>query len=241
MKDKIESIGTLWKREKLATLEWEVEFDELLLEDKDPLPGYYDHFEIPSQEKDFLPRWIFAVLRQTGPCDTDHLIDIATHIKKEKAFSFDAVPGHLTLNNEIVPCIRFQLDDYKHLAELIKSFSKHGFEFVSDRKVPAYDSLIKIIKFFDLSFVDDSIYKDNDLPDTHYIIIPKRVDWDTFEKLTISVKNNCSHKIFDAALVSAYDKSGLINMVRIYDRKQHIENIREIRNRYQSEITYLDK
>lgn len=78
------------------------------------------------------------------------------------------------------------------------------------------------------------------MPDTHYIIIPKRVDWDVFEKLTISVKNNCSHKIFDAALVSAYDKSGLINMVRIYDRKQYIENIKEIRNRYQSEITYLD-
>ncbi len=239
MKDIIQSIGTLWKREKLATLEWEVNFAELLLEDKDPLPGYYDHFEIPSHEKDLLPRWIFAILRQTNSCEPDNIINVTSFIKTKLHFSFDAVPGHLTLSNEVVPCIRLQIDDYKTLPELIGLYARNGFEFVPNRKVPVYDSLIKITKFFDLTAVGEFIFKDNDLADTHYITIPKRIDWDTFERITGTVKNNCNHKIFDAALASAYQKSGLINMVRIYDRKQNFHHLSDIRNRYRSEVDRL--
>lgn len=235
MSEKIQSIGTLWKKEKLATLEWEVRFSELLLEAKDPWPGYYDHFEIPSQEKDLLPRWIFAVLDNTAISDQDNIIRITTQIKKDFQHYFDAVPGKITLNNEIVSCIRFQVDDYKYLPDILRHYKRHGIEFAQHRKINTYESLIKITKFFDIKLYDENIYTDADLPDTYYIIIPKGLTWDAFEKATETVKNNSDHKVFDAALGSAYEKNGVIDMIRIYDREASPEFLGHLRNKYRSE------
>ncbi len=235
MNNKIQSIGTIWKKEKLATLQWEVSFPELLLEAKDPWPGYYDHFEIPSQEKDLRPRWIFAVLNSTSVSDQDNIIRLTTKIKSDCNQDFDAVPGKISLNNEIVSSIRFQVEDYKFLPEIIRHYKKHGIEFAQHRKVSDYESLIKITKFFDLTRSDENIYADDDLPDTYYIIIPKGLSWDAFEKATETVKNNSDHTVFDAALVSAYHKPGVIDMVRIYDRETSNEILVHLKNKYRSE------
>jgi hypothetical protein len=235
MSEKIQSIGTIWKKEKLATLEWEVSFTELLLEAKDPWPGYYDHFEIPSHEKDLRPRWIFAVINSTAVSDQDNIIRITIKIKTNYHQPFDAVPGKITLNNEVVSCIRFQVEDYKFLPEILKHYSRHGIEFAPHRKVSVYESLIKIIKFFDLSRYDEQIFTDNDLPDTYYIIIPGGITWDAFEKAAETVKNNSDHKVFDAALASAYDKHGVIDMVRIYDRETDREILKHLRNKFRNE------
>jgi hypothetical protein len=235
MSEKILSIGTLWKKERLATLEWEVSFAELLLEAKDPWPGYYDHFEIPSQDKDLLPRWIFAVLRNSSVSDQDNIIRITTQIKKNYKQYFDTVPGKLSINNELVSCMRLQVEDYKQLPEILKLYSKNGIEFAPHRKVATYESLIKITKFFDLSLYAENIFTDDDLPDTYYIIIPNGLSWDDFEKITESVKNNSDHKVFDAALASAYEKIGVIDMVRIFDRETDLGILTHLRNKYRSE------
>jgi hypothetical protein len=235
MNKKIQSIGTIWKKEKLATLQWEVSFAELLLEAKDPWPGYYDHFEIPSQEKDLRPRWIFAVVKSTNISAQDNIIRLTTKIKRDSHQAFDAVPGKISLNNEIVSCIRFQVEDYKSLPEILRNYQKLGLEFAQHRKVSDYESLIKITKFFDLTRYDENIYTDDDLPDTYYIIIPQGLSWDAFEKATETVKNNSDHKVFDAALVSTYDKHGVIDMVRIYDRKTSNEILVHLKNKYRSE------
>lgn len=239
MSQKIQSVGTLWKKEKLASLEWEVSFAELLLEDKDPLPGYYDHFEIPSQEKDLLPRWIFAMLRNNSMSDQDNIIRITMRVRENFDQHFDTVPGKLTLSNEVVPCLRIQIDDYNHLPELLRLYTKFGLEFVPHRKVGTYDSLIKITKFFDLKKIDENIYQDEDLTDTYYVVIPKGVDWDTFEKISASVKNNSDHKVYDAALASAYCKKGVIDMVRIYDKETSLEILNHTRNKYRNEVDRL--
>ena len=231
----IQSIGTLWKKEKLATLEWEVDFAELLLEAKDPWPGYYDHFEIPSQEKDLLPRWIFAILNSTALSDQDNLIRITAKIKSDCQEQFDAVPGKITLNNEVVSSVRLQVDDYKYLPDILRHYRKQGIEFAPHRKVNVYESLIKITKFFEIKRFDEDIFTDISLPDTYYIIIPKGLSWDAFERVTESVKNNSDHKVFDAALASAYDKHGVIDMVRIYDRETNPEILGHLRNKYRSE------
>jgi len=236
MSETIQSIGTIWKKEKLASLEWEISFAELLLEDKDPLPGYYDHFEIPSQEKDLLPRWIFAILRTNPLSAQDNIIRITMQIKKIHDKEFDAVPGKLTLNNEVVPCIRFQISEYSLLPDLLRLYTRHGLEFVPHRKVLPYESLIKITKFFDLTKFADDIYKDKDLSDTYYILIPKGVDWETFEKISETVKNNSDHKVYDAALASAYNKQGVIDMVRIYDKKTSYDILNHLRNKYRNEV-----
>jgi hypothetical protein len=232
---KIQSIGTIWKREKLATLEWEVSFSELLLEAKDPWPGYYDHFEIPSQEADLLPRWIFAIVKSTGPLDHDNIIYITSNIKQETGLSFDAVPGRIVLNNEEVPCIRFNIDEYKILSELLAQYRKSGIEFAAHRKVAEYESLIKITKYFDLAQLTDFIYQDNDLADTYYVPLPNRVNWSEFEAITKTVKNNSDHKIFDAALGATYTKKGMNYMVRIYDRETDADILNHLCIKYRNE------
>jgi len=236
MSETFQSIGTIWKKEKLASLEWEINFEELLLEDKDPLPGYYDHFEIPSQEKDLLPRWIFAILRPNLLSAPDNIIRITMQIQKNHDKEFDAAPGKLTLNNETVPCIRFQISEYSVLPDLLGLYTRHGLEFVPHRKVLPYESLIEITKFFDLAKIADDIYKDKDLADYYYILIPKGIDWETFEMVNKTVKNNSDHKVYDAALATAYNKHGIIDMVRIYDRKTNYDILKLLRSKYRNEV-----
>ncbi len=239
MSEKIQSIGTLWKKEKLGNFESEMLLSELLLEDKDPLPGYYDHFQIPSQEKDLVPNWVFAVLKSFKSCEDDYFIRATQKIRKSCEEPFDAVAGQLTLNNEWVPCIRFQLNDSMQLPELIKHYEKHRIEFAANRKVNDFVSLIKIVKYFDLNPLSENIYRDNDMADMYYIEIPKGMDWNTFEHISKEVKNNMTHKVYDAAMASVYNKNGVVDLVRIYDRHTNLEVLKELGNKYRKETDRL--
>ncbi|MDP2424558.1 MAG: hypothetical protein U1C46_07115 [Bacteroidales bacterium] len=239
MSEKIQSIGTLWKKENLASLESEIVFSELLLEDKDPLPGYYDHFAIPSQEKNMIPNWIFAVLKSFKSCEDDNFIRTTQKIRQSYKHIFSAAGGQLTISNELVPCIRFQINDFKQLPELLKLYAKHGIAFAPNRKVAEYTSLIKISKYFDLEPMAEHIYHDNDLSDMYYIEIPKGMDWNTFEQIARVVKNNCEHKVYDAALASVYNKSGVVDLVRIYDRHTNIDILKDIRDKFIKESERL--
>ena len=235
-KENFESLGFVIKKEKLTNLASDYKFSELILEDLDPFPGFYDHFHIPMNEKEQKPRSIFALLKSMSLEDMDDFIRITMKIKKDFPFKFDAVIGKLELQNNQVPCIRIYMDNYTALPELIGLYSKNGITFLASKTIKPYSSLINVRKYFSLKSIAPGIYKDVDMADTFYFSIDKYLTWPKFEAITIAIRNNWDHKVYDAAQAGIYCKSGVVELVRIYDRKATIENLTYLKERYNIEI-----
>jgi hypothetical protein len=229
---KIESLGFIIKKEMLATYVSETRYPELVLEDIDPYPGFYDQLIAPVNQDGQVPRSIFLILKSFDVCHEDEFIRMTMHIKKDHTIKFDAVLGSLSLFKKSVPCIRVFMDDRNGLKELIGLYKKTGIAFLPATTVKPYNSLIKIRKYFDLEKMEKSIYKDLDQPDIYYLEVPKYLSWENFEQMSISIRNNWDHKVYDAAQAAIYQKTGVIDMVRIYDKNTTLAGLQYLQEKY---------
>ncbi len=231
----IESLGFVIKKEKLSNLASDFRFNELLLEDLDPFPGFYDHFHIPMSETEQKPRSIFAIIKSMSFEDMDDFIRITRTIKKEFKHRFDAVMGRLELQNSLVSCIRIYMEDYSVLPELIGLYAKQGIVFHANKTVKPFSSLINVRKYFVLDEVAPEIYQDEDLADTYYFSVDRYLPWNKFETVTVTIRNNWDHKVYDAAQAGIYTKNGVVELVRIYDRNATMEHLQYLKEKYRIE------
>ena len=236
---RIESLGFVIKKEKIANLETEHHFSELILEDVDPYPGFYDHYHVPMNENEQKPRSLFAVVKNNSMDQMDDFIRTTCNIKNDTGLEFDAIMGLLELQNHTVGCIRINMDEYEPLPDIIRQYSNHGFEFLANRSIKPYISLISLRKFFIMDEISERIYKDSEMPNTYYIKIGKHLKWEQFEKISIMIRNNWQHKIYDAAQAGVYNREGIIELIRIYDRDTNIELLKYLKEKYDIEISRI--
>lgn len=232
----IKSLGFIIKKETLSQLASEHKFNEFILEDLDPYPGFYDHFHIPLNEDEKKPRSIFAVVKEFNLEQINDFIRITIAIRKSFNHEFNAVMGRLTYQNSMVSCIRIYMNDYKYLPQLIERFSKLGMQFLPSRSVKPFSSLIYIWKFMKLEEMSEGIYKDTELNDTYYLKVSRHVDFNKFESISISIRNNNNHKVYDAAQAGYYGNEGICEMVRIYDPRATLNNLQFLKEKYEIEL-----
>ncbi|HCT69805.1 MAG TPA: hypothetical protein DF409_00785 [Bacteroidales bacterium] len=80
------------------------------------------------------------------------------------------------------------------------------------------------------------IYHDTEMADTYYIMVDKYLPWPKFEEISISIRNNWDHKVYDAAQAGIYCKKGVVEMVRIFDRKASLNRLEYLRDKYDIEL-----
>ncbi|MBN3035683.1 MAG: hypothetical protein JW861_08860 [Bacteroidales bacterium] len=232
----IETVGSIAKRETLASIEEVFTGGILVLENLYPFPGYY-HDTIPDK-KDLNPGVLFLITRQKY--SGERILRINHEVKKHFRKKFDGAPAQLTLFNEQAHAVRIKfLEDYNDLPELIVYYQDHGLQFHKYRKVEPYESIIKVKKYFLLEHLGSGIYRDGEQPEICYIQIPSNLKWNTFEKITIDLKRNLEDNKFDAALGTIFRMNCVVDVVRIYDRNTTHEKIGLIRSRYLEEINKL--
>jgi hypothetical protein len=236
MAENIQSLGYLLKKEKLATLASDKPHPELLLESLQPYPGFYEEYFLPTNEREQRPKSVFMVIKNFDVCHEDDFIRMTMHIKRDHQIKFDAALSSIVLFNEHATSIRVNMDDYSQLVELITHYKQVGIKFQPARQVKPYQSLIKIRRFFDLELMSDGIFKDKDKPDIYYLRVPLFMTWDEFEKVTISIRNNFDYKTYDAAQAAIYNKEGIIELVRIYDRKADLSKLQSLQQKYIIEV-----
>lgn len=232
----IESLGFVIKKETLCLLESEHKFSDLILEDLDPYPGFYDHFHIPVNEEEKKPRSIFGIIKDLPFERMNDFIRTTTLIRQNFSPRFDAVFGRLTMQNSLVNCIRIYMDDYNRLPELIDLYKRNGIEFLQTRTIKPYSSVIHLWKFMRLEEIIPTIYRDTELKDTYYFKVHKYVSWPKFETISTSIRNNNNHKVYDAAQAGYYSHDGIVEMVRIYDQKATLDNLIYLKEKYELEI-----
>lgn len=236
MAENIQSLGYLLKKEKLASLASEHVHDELLLESLEPFPGFYEEYFVPTTASEQRPKSVFMVIKNFDVCHEDDFIRMSMHIKRDHKILFDAALSSITLFNEPATTIRVHMDDYGLLPDLINHYSQVGIKFQPDKNVKPYQSLIKIRRFFDLEVMSEGIYKDLDKADTYYLKVPLFMTWDEFEQATVSIRNNFDYKTYDAAQAAIYNKPGIVELVRIYDRKADLSKLESLQHKYVIEV-----
>ena len=232
MKEKIliETIGTIEKKELLTPVNYKV----LVLESSRPFPGYHGT-TVPDSVK---PSSLFLITR--SKYTDEKIIRVIQKIKKDDKFIFDATPGLVTFYNMQNACIRFKdVQSYEEFSSLIHAFENEGIDFMTSRKIEPYIGIIKVRKYFLLNPLDDNTFDDVEVAAMHYFAIPVQLRWPQFEKITIELKHNIEDSNFDAALGAFYRRSGMVDVIRIYDEQCSPEKIAMIRKKYLESIKTL--
>ena len=236
MSENLQSLGYLLKKEKLASLASDYGYDKLLLESLEPNPGFYEEYFVPTTAREQRPKSVFIVIRNFDVCHEDDFIRMSMHIRRDHNILFDAALSSIVLFNQPATTIRVHMDDYGQLPDLINYYSQVGIKYQPGKNVNPFQSLIKIRRFFDLEVISDGIYKDLDKADTYYLKVPLYMTWDEFENVTIAIRNNSDHKTYDAAQAAIYNKHGIVELVRIYDRKADLSKLQSLQNKYIIEV-----
>jgi hypothetical protein len=228
----LETIGSIEKKEMLGP----VGYKQLVLEAFHPFPGYHGT-TVPDSTR---PNLLFAITR--SKYTEEKIIRVTQKIKSDHGLTFDGTPGMVTLYNMLNPCIRFKdLADYDELVGILKAYENEGIEFMSNRKIEPFTGIIKVKKYFLVEVISDFLFKDAEDPNMHYFTVPVQLRFPQFEKITIDIKHNFDDPKFDVALGTIYRKSGLVDIIRIYDDKCTPEKLNLIRSKYLQAIDNLIK
>ncbi len=236
MAENIQSLGYILKKEKLASLASDHAYPELLFESLEPYPGFYEEYFVPTTAREQRPRSVFIVIKKFDVCHEDEFIRMSMHIKRDHDIKFDAALSSINLFNKPATTIRVNMDDYSQLPDLINHYKQVGVNYLANKQVKPFQSLIKIQRYFDLEVMAEGVYKDLDKEDTYYIRVPLYMTWDEFEKATIAIRNNFDYKTYDAAQAAIYNKQGIIELVRIYDRNADLPKLQSLQNKYVIEV-----
>ncbi|MBK9290300.1 MAG: hypothetical protein IPM52_01500 [Bacteroidetes bacterium] len=229
----LKSIGTIIKKENLASVEHETNSNALVLESLYPFPGYHGT-TVPDATD---PRSLFLVTDQVY--HNDVVIRAVQKVKKHYPHHFDGTPGRIDLYNTPAGVVRIKFLPYDKVGSLISALEQEGLHFMKHRKVQEYASLIKITKYFMIQKAGEGIYADQNWKNMFYLHIPVLLEWKDFEKITMSIKHNIDDNNFDAALTTMYDEKGMLDFVRIYDEQSCQGKLIFIRDKYLEAIKYL--
>ena len=231
-----ESIGTIIKKEKLATFYPGYTCTCLILESIEPYPGYYCMIDYQFEQR---PLLLYLVIKDTKEYDPD-LVERATMaIKKANDYSFDAAPANITLFNNNYHSIRLDVPNINQLPEIVAAFKNQGLQLHKNIDVKPYDSLIHIRRYFKIEKEDDNLFHDLVHTENHYVILPQMLTWAEFEPITYHIKNNIEFSTFDAALGFVYDESGMVDFVRVYVKNPQKEDLLKIRDMYLREVSRM--
>ncbi|HDZ40705.1 MAG TPA: hypothetical protein ENH59_03370 [Bacteroidetes bacterium] len=220
------SIGTVTKKDSIILNDRIDDRSALVFIAEHPYSGYYGT-TVPDKKE---PQSMYLVTDQNY--DDDRIIRTIQAIKTHFKYDFDAVPGTISFLNKHLGVIRVRCVSYEHVPALLMAFRKEGLEFMSHRKFPPFEGIIRVTKYFKTEEAEKGIFFDLENPFFAYLHIDRHMDWNTFEKIYRDVRNNITEFSFDAALATMYDEKGLIDFIRIYDEKSSLEKLRTVYRKF---------
>ena len=226
----IESRGLIIKEERLKALKSNVMPNTLVLESTEALPGYFGK-NIPDPEK---PRSVFIILdKKYDGLFLARQLKILSDVMKHKCYG---TFGQISIASKIFYCIRIKnLDCFGSIPGIQNELVSRNINMMKYHD--ADDSaLIRIHKSFLITLISEGVYRDLFEQDRYYLSIATNMSWEDFKKITMIVKSNLENSFFDAAIGAIWTINGLMDIVRIYDKKHDIKRLHTIHQRYESEI-----
>lgn len=228
----IETYGIITKEERLCSLSSKVLYDTLVLETKNPFPGYYGQ-NIPDTDK---PRSLYIILDRKY--EYLRLARVLKQVRLKLNKKCFASFGSIEIQNKDYYCVRIRnLECFENIFHIQNALIDFGIGMMNSKETDA-DGIIQIHKSFILKHLGAELYfKDEIDPGHYYFKISQDLSWDRFKAVTYSVKNNIDQNIFDAAKVILWTQDGPSDFVRIFELNPTPERLNKIRNRYEYELS----
>lgn len=201
----------------------------LILESKDPFPGYYCSEQMPAdiscKEKSY-----YLPVTTLPCCHQDLVCRISIEVNQE--LGVQACPAHISLLGKYSKAIRFKDMQGHSMEEVTGIFEKYGINFHSNKKISTYLSHIYLKSFFEVIHLQENIYRNAISPDISYLTIPQSMEWKTFEQIITFQKSKNTFKNFDAALGYWMERPHFIDFIRVYGKKLPDSRLIEIREKF---------
>jgi hypothetical protein len=232
MSKKFEVSGFVIKEETVNSLTHSIMPGTFVLEINHPFPGYYGQAMMEYSK----PRSVLLLTKKAHSWES--VLRTSAKLKKYLELDFNASSSVMYVGSKSYPCIRIKgLDSFEAIKTIQNAFSDEGFIFRrAPRKYTDETVLIKVKKFYCLKETADGIYADMNQKEVSYALIPSRLNWELFRKITLRIKNNISDRTYDVALVTLYRNGGIQDALRIFKPNHTPELLEEIRKMYLEEI-----
>lgn len=238
MKQTEAKYGTILKREALSNASAYQNSKMLVLESKDPFPGFYCSEQMPAdiscKEKSY-----YLPVTTLPCCHQDMVCRISLEIYDK--LGIQACPAHISLQGKYSKAIRVKDMQGRSMDEVVEIFEQNGISFHKYKKVSTYLSHIYLKSFFEVMAVDKNIFRNALSPDIFYITIPQNLDWKPFEQIITFQKSKNSFKNFDAAIGYWMEKPHFIDFLRIYGKKISIDQLNQIRDKFIEILKFYNK
>jgi hypothetical protein len=220
---KMEVFVNLTKSDTVVAISENIVPGSLVFDSLNPFPGYYHEGPTESQ-----PIYIYLVLARQYPLE--EIIRATQNVEKEYKISFDAGKGYMNIGSEYMNVIRVRhIPKTDIISKLQEAYQKEGIQFLMHKKLKGkFDVKVKIVKFLVLEILGEGIYLYSEDPTFAYIEIPKYMNTETFQKVSMDVKYNWDGHEFDAARGSFYNEGKLHEVIRIRSDKMNLEYLSEI-------------
>ncbi len=227
----MEVFVNLTKSDTVVAIEEKVLPGSLVFDSLNPFPGYYH--ETPTSSK---PIYIYIVLERQYPLE--EIIRATQNIEKEYSWNFDAGKGYMTIGSEHLNVIRLRhLPELEMVAKIQEAYLKQGINFLMNKNLKGkLEANVKIVKFLNLEKIGDGVYVNADDRTFGYIEIPKYLNRETFNKVSMDVKYNWEGHEFDAASASFYNEGKLYETVRIRSDQMDAEYLLKIKKLFEDKI-----
>lgn len=191
--------------------------NHLILE-SDPTPDYYAKNNFPPNIEHIGNRHLYLLVRKSINCFQDVIYRRASNLIEKFGSGTNIYPGQMTFKNEDHQCIRLNLNNTEHLAQIISEFTKLGIHFFPNKKISDYSSFIFYKKYTSFIFIEDGVYQDEYNPNRYFFEIPKQIDFKKFKEGMAEIKNSCDYHLFDSLLVYLFYKNRIRDFISIYSK-----------------------
>jgi len=208
----------------------------VLLLESNPNPGYYSKQNFPPNKKTSKDRHCYLLVKNTVNCFQDIVLRHTRDVKKKFKHKLHVTPGQMTFQNVSYQCIRINTSEIELIPELLSDLKSMGIDFISDKKVDKYTSLIYFKKYIEFIELKEGVYQDADLSARYFFSIPKLMEYKELESKMTLIKNNCEFHLFDTFLAHFFGKEKVQDFVGIYsehcDENRFDELKKELKERF---------
>jgi len=185
---------------------------EMVLE-SNPGLSYYCRVNSPLSS---IKHNLYIIVKPFENCNQDKVLHITESIKKCMNVEFAVYPGQLKVFNVMHSCMKVQVENKEHIADIIKAFENEGVKFIKSKKIKTYETLISTKECLSMIEVEKQVYRDVANNEVHYLEIPYNLEWEDFKEIEVQIKNTFGYKNFETALVSIFKDNRFREFIRIY-------------------------
>jgi len=229
--------GTVLKRETIGNINVTGVEHLLVLQAKDPYPGFF----CPDRGQSVECKEGTFFLPHANPvcCPEDDVCRLGL-LATEK-LGINTCLSFITIRGKLTRAFRLKETSSDRIAGAVGFFRDHGVEIQNYRRIPTHLSYIYIKSFQNLVRLADHIYRNQKLGNHYYLTIPAPVRWEVFEKIITYQKFSAEMKNFDAAIGYWLQTPQFIDFIRIYGPKLTLPQLTQIRESYLEIYTKVDK